>query len=71
MQKLREVCLYPPYKMQQLRVKGMIIGIPVCDGKCQFADFKIEHVTEHQFIHYIHEADYMEETHWKKNEPLG
>ncbi len=71
MQELREVCLYPPYEMQLLRVKGMIVGIPKCDGACQFADFKIEHVG-HKFIHYIHEADYQEEVHWtRKDEQMG
>jgi len=72
MSELHEVCLYPPYKMQQLRVKGMIIGIPKCDGTCKYADFKIEHVNKHEFINYIHAAEYQEEVHWtRKDESLG
>ena len=70
--KLHAIRIYPLTSLQQLRVKGMIIGIPVCDGACGYADFKIKRSTEHKFLYYIHQADYEKETHWqKRNEQMG
>jgi len=57
MSKLQPLCLRTPDKVQQLRVKGMIVGVPQCDGSCGYADFKIKPFG-HKFINYIHAAEY-------------